>query len=98
VAATTYFCRRTQPPPNHSLDLGSDRKVVWARTPAIGSCNVQPVDRTCDALMANDVYEQAVVRVTADSHPDPLTAPQNDSSPVVCNLHGLSLATGASSG
>lgn len=48
--------------------------------------------------MANEVYKQAVVLVAADSHPDSLTAFQNDSGPVVCNFHVLSLATDPSPG
>jgi hypothetical protein len=48
--------------------------------------------------MANDVYKQAIVLVTADSHPDSLTAFQNDSGPVICNFHVLSLATDPSPG
>jgi hypothetical protein len=48
--------------------------------------------------MANEVYKQAIVLVAADSHPDSLTAFQNDSGPVVCNFHMFSLATDPSPG
>lgn len=48
--------------------------------------------------MANDVYKQAIVLAAADSHPNSLTAFQNDSGAVACNFHVLSLATDPSPG
>jgi hypothetical protein len=48
--------------------------------------------------MANDVRKQAIVLAAADPHPNSLTAFQNDSGPVICNFHLLSLATDPSPG